>query len=115
VKPKVTAALAQYGLVTVVDLLVTYPARVDRRGIWVGRVEHHRLIRRVDLCALGRRDSTAATHVMRWAARMHRMAGGKVMTGGHVWVLWMTKVLLLLRRHGVHRSTGSHNTWGHLL
>lgn len=49
VEPEVTARLAQYGLVIVMDLLVAHPTRVDGRGIRVGGVENHGLVRGVHL------------------------------------------------------------------
>lgn len=48
-EPKVTTRLAEYRLIVVVHLLVADAARVDGRRVRVLRVEHHRLIRRVNL------------------------------------------------------------------
>ena len=47
-KPEIATTLAENRLIIVVDLLVADSARVDRWGVGVGRVEDHRLIRRVD-------------------------------------------------------------------
>lgn len=47
-EPKVAAALAEYRLVVVVDLLVANSAGIDRRGVRICRVEDHGLIGRVN-------------------------------------------------------------------
>jgi len=51
VEPEVATGLAEDGLIIVLDLLVAYTARIDRRCGWILRIEHHWLAWRVDLLA----------------------------------------------------------------